>query len=175
MQEYLLTMTGPDKPGIVASLAGIVSNHDGNWLESRLMRLGGTFSGILRIELAEPSTGPFEGEVAAFMKDAGYEHVLKKVQESRAPEEGPTVNLNLSGQDHPGIVHAIFQALQEMGANVEELRTGLEAAPWSGTPVFQASARIRLPQPISLDSLQARLEEITGDLLVEVSLQEEAP
>lgn len=174
MQEFLLTMTGPDKTGMVASLAGIVSSHDGNWLESRMMRLGGTFSGLLRIELDQASAGPFEGEVAGFMKAAGYQYVLEPVQASPSGDEGPTVHLNLSGQDHPGIVHGIFRALQEVGANVEELRTGMEAAPWSGTPVFTASARIRLPQPVTLDSLQARLEAIATDLLVEVSLQEEA-
>lgn len=172
MQEYLLTMTGPDKTGIVANLAGVVSNHGGNWLESRMMRLGGTFSGILRMELDEASRPSFEAEVTTFMKATGYQHLLEPVQESPSAEEGPTVHLNLSGQDHPGIVHGIFQALQALGANVEELRTGLEAAPWSGTPIFNASARIRLPQAVSLDALQTRLEDIASDLLVEVNLQE---
>jgi len=35
----------------VDSLAGIVADHGGNWLESRMSRLGGQFAGILRVQV----------------------------------------------------------------------------------------------------------------------------
>jgi len=47
----VMTMIGPDRPGLVDAVAGLVAEHDGNWLESRMSRLGGHFAGILRLEV----------------------------------------------------------------------------------------------------------------------------
>jgi glycine cleavage system regulatory protein len=47
----VMTIIGPDRTGLVESVARVVADHGGNWLESRMSRLGGEFAGILRIEL----------------------------------------------------------------------------------------------------------------------------
>ena len=47
----VMTIIGPDRTGLVESVARVVAEHGGNWLESRMCRLGGEFAGILRIEL----------------------------------------------------------------------------------------------------------------------------
>src|SRR2546429_5453896 len=49
--SLVMTVIGRDKPGLVDSLAGIVAEHGGNWLESRMSRLGGQFAGILRVQV----------------------------------------------------------------------------------------------------------------------------
>ncbi|HTO02243.1 MAG TPA: ACT domain-containing protein, partial [Opitutus sp.] len=35
-----MTVIGPDRPGLVQLLAGRIADHGGNWLESRMCRLG---------------------------------------------------------------------------------------------------------------------------------------
>src|SRR3954447_10262175 len=52
MSQRMLVMTviGEDRPGLVESVARVVAEHGGNWLESRMSRLGGQFAGILRVE-----------------------------------------------------------------------------------------------------------------------------
>ena len=47
----VMTIIGPDRTGLVESVARVVAEHGGNWLESRMCRLGGEFAGILRIEI----------------------------------------------------------------------------------------------------------------------------
>ena len=47
----VLTVIGTDRPGLVESIAAVVAAHGGNWLESRMARLGGQFAGIVRIEV----------------------------------------------------------------------------------------------------------------------------
>ena len=52
MTTYLvLTIIGEDRPGIVESLAEIISDHSGNWLESSMSQLAGKFAGILRVSV----------------------------------------------------------------------------------------------------------------------------
>ena len=43
----VMTIIGPDRTGLVESVARVVADHGGNWLESRMSRLGGEFAGIL--------------------------------------------------------------------------------------------------------------------------------
>ena len=171
MKDVMLTLIGPDATGIVARTAAIVEKRGGNWLDSRMIRLGGYFSGILRISLPEGELAAFGEEAGSFLKEAGFQFAIQPAELAVAETPGAVAKLELSGQDHPGIVHAIFSAFRKSGVNVEELSTGLQAAPWSGTPVFEARARLRVPDGVSLDDLQANLEALAADLMVEVNLQ----
>jgi glycine cleavage system regulatory protein len=171
MNEVLLTLIGPDTTGIVANLARIAAGHRGNWLDSRMMRLGGSFSGILRIALPEEDVGGFSAEASRFLEEAGFQCSIQPAPAAEAAAEGTVAELQLSGQDHPGIVHRIFDVFRQAGVNVEELSTGLQAAPWSGTPVFEAKARLFVPGSVSLDELQGQLESLAGDLLVEIQFR----
>src|SRR5215472_382197 len=55
MTDLVLTLIGPDRPGLVDAVAAIIRAHGGNWLESRMARMGGKFAGILRAELPADS------------------------------------------------------------------------------------------------------------------------
>ena len=47
----VMTVISPDRTGLVESIARTVAEHGGNWLESRMCRLGGEFTGILRVDI----------------------------------------------------------------------------------------------------------------------------
>ena len=51
MTDLVLTLLGPDRPGLVELVAGVIAAHGGNWLESRMSHLAGKFAGILRAEI----------------------------------------------------------------------------------------------------------------------------
>ena len=42
----VMTIIGPDRTGLVESVARVVAGHGGNWLESRMCRLGGEFAPV---------------------------------------------------------------------------------------------------------------------------------
>jgi glycine cleavage system regulatory protein len=171
MKDVMLTLIGPDKTGIVAHLAAIAGKHDGNWLDSRMIRMDGYFSGIVRVSLPIETLSQFGKEVGQFMEQEGFQYAIQAAEPEVDQPQGNTAELELSGQDHPGIVHAIFDACKQNGINVEELTTGLQAAPWSGTPVFEAKARVRIPDTVSEDDLKASMEALAADLMVEVELK----
>jgi glycine cleavage system regulatory protein len=170
MKDVMLTLIGPDATGIVARMAALVEANGGNWLDSRMIRMGGYFAGILRIALPDESLSSFGGAVFKFMKETGYQYSIQPADLEAQAAAGSPAELSLSGQDHPGIVAAIFKVFQQSGVNVEELGTGLQPAPWSGTPVFEAKARLSIPQGVSPGQLRARLEALAADLMVEVEL-----
>jgi glycine cleavage system regulatory protein len=49
--SLVLTLIAADRTGLVESVARVVAECGGNWLESRMCKLGGEFAGILRIEI----------------------------------------------------------------------------------------------------------------------------
>src|SRR5687767_1257520 len=51
LATLVMTVIGADRPGLVQMVASRVADHGGNWLESRMCRLGGQFAGILRVEV----------------------------------------------------------------------------------------------------------------------------
>lgn len=57
--------------------------------------------------------------------------------------------------------------------NVERLSTEVRPAPMSSEPLFHADALLALPLTLSLEDLQARLESLADDLMVELRLRPE--
>lgn len=170
MQRALvMTVIGEDRPGLVESVAAIVAEHGGNWLESRMSRLGGQFAGILRVEVATDR----EASLLAALKrleTRGLSLVVQSDRTAAAPANARLSSLNIVGQDRPGIVRQISGTLARHGINVEELETECASAPMSGEALFKAHARLSIPANCDTAALREDLEKIAADLIVEISL-----
>jgi glycine cleavage system regulatory protein len=166
----VLTVIGADRPGLVEKVAGLVAQHGGNWLESRMCRLGGQFAGIVRV--SAPAAGRSDlARALAALGTAGLRVEVFADDASAAPVAGPEARLELVGQDRPGIVRQIAATLAARGVNVEELATECVSAPMSGEPLFQAKLRLRLPPACGLAELRLELERIAADLQVDVTVE----
>ncbi|GFM78815.1 hypothetical protein PSCICM_46340 [Pseudomonas cichorii] len=64
--------------------------------------------------------------------------------------------------------------LTGQGVNVESLITDITPAPMSSELLFHADAVLGVPLNLSLDDLQARLETLADDLMVELVLKTES-
>jgi glycine cleavage system regulatory protein len=166
----VLTLISPDRTGLVESVARAVADHGGNWLESRMCRLGGEFAGILRVEIPAEKKSAL---IAALQKLQS--HGLQIVIRDDAPvaaAAGRQTKLEIVGADRPGIVREITSALARAGVNVEEFSSEVSSAPMSGETLFKATARLQLPEGCNVAALKKDLEKIAADLLVDVSLAE---
>lgn len=168
MQFYLiLTVLGSDRPGLVRSLADTVARHGGNWLESRMARLAGQFAGIVRIECPAANADALLLELQA----PGIPGLTIQAARESAVEtpRRRTLNVEVVGNDRPGIVRELTAAIAGAGGNVEELTTGLESAPMSGHPMFRARGVISILENAQEDVLTAAIESLGGDLTVDVT------
>jgi len=166
----VMTIIGPDRTGLVESVARVVAEHGGNWLESRMCRLGGEFAGILRIEI------PAEKKSALLAALQKLQHNgLQVVVRDGAPVSvaaGRQTKLEIVGSDRPGIVRDITSALARANVNVEEFSSEVVSAPMSGETLFKAGVRLQLPERCDLAALKKDLEKIAADLQVDVSFAE---
>ena len=167
----VMTVIGRDRPGLVDSLAGLIAGHGGNWLESRMSRLGGHFAGILRIEAPDEQVAPLTTALRA-LEPQGLAVVVHPDQSVSGAQPGRLCRLEIVGQDRPGIVRQISHALAGHGVNVEELHTECASAAMSGETLFKAAAKLSLPAHCDVVELRRRLEKIAEDLIVDVSFEE---
>ncbi len=165
----VITLVGADRTGLVESVARVVAEHGGNWLESRMCRLGGEFAGILRIEIPTVKKSAL---LAGLQNISGLNVVVQPGQTVAVYASGRQIRLEIVGSDRPGIVHEITSALALAKVNVEEFSSEVSSAPMSGETLFKAGARLQLPEHCDLAALKKNLEKIAADLLVDVSLAE---
>jgi glycine cleavage system regulatory protein len=153
-------------------LSAVIAEHGGNWLESRMARLGGQFAGILRVELPVAR----KEQALAALRELTQEGLTVSVHEATAGQPGvtaPLVTLAVVGHDRPGIVRQISQVLAAHQVNVEELTTFTESAAMSGETHFHAAATVKLPATCTLVQLRQALEAIATDLMVDITVAPE--
>lgn len=168
MSLFVLSVVGSDRPGLTKALAAAVLTAGGNWLESHLSRLGGLYVGSVLVDLAADRVEGLNTAVRAV--DAhGLEVRIAPAVDNAAPS-GETPMFSLVGQDRPGIVNEVTAALSALGANIETFRTWISAEPHSGAALFNMEAHLRLPDSLKAAAVQAALEDISAEILVDIAL-----
>lgn len=162
--RILLTVMGADRPGLTEALAAAVLDAGGNWLESYLSRLGGKFVGSALVDLTPAGVERLRENLSKSVASALRIEIVPADEEI---EEGEAVELSLTAQDRPGIVHEISGVLARLGANIVELETRTDPSAWSGAEMFHARTRLTLPEGLTRAALQAALEALSGDLMVD--------
>jgi glycine cleavage system regulatory protein len=166
----VMTIISPDRTGLVEAIARAVAAHGGNWLESRMCRLGGEFAGILRLEIPAAKKSALLDALQKLQQN-GLQILIRADQSTSAAASGKPAKLEIIGGDRPGIVREITSALARAGVNVEEFSSAVVSAPMSGETLFKAEARLQLPGSCDLAALKNDLEKIAADLLVDVSFE----
>lgn len=168
--SLVLTILGEDRPGLVDSIAQVVAEHGGNWVESRMAHLAGQFAGILRVEVNAEQAQPLT-KALKDLTGAGLESVVHPDRAAPVDKKAPSVRLSLVGQDRPGIIREISHVLAAHGVNVEELSTECTNAPTTGQALFRASAQLQLPAHVTAESLREALEQVASDMMVDLTLE----
>ncbi len=174
LATLVMTVIGPDRPGLVQLLAACVADQGGNWLESRMCHLGGQFAGIVSVEAPADRADDLRRALQR-LEAQGLRVIVHAEREPARRAEGPVVGLEIVGQDRPGILRQVSAVLVAHLANVEELSSERVDAPMGGGILFRARATILVPDPARLPALRADLEKIAADLMVDVRLHPADP
>ncbi len=169
-KTYVLTALSHDRPGVVEQLAQVVADHSGNWIDSAMARLGGEFAGILRVTVPDESVIALEKALFDLANDGIT--VLWQHDETRPTGPGRAARIELTGQDHTGIVRDVSHVLTEHGVSVDRLDTSIFSGSMSGEAMFSAVADINLPDSLDVGDLRDALELIANDIMVDIELKE---
>lgn len=157
-----------DQPGIVNTLSNTIQKHEGNWLESRLSHLGGLFSGLISVNIADSNVKALEQALLA-LKTEGI--LVNQFSEEKSSPTENTQRLELIGPDRKGIVQEVSQALAAEGINILKMRTTISSAPMSGEQLFNAD--ILFSSESDNATLYEKLDAIADKLTLDSAISEQ--
>jgi len=169
----VITIAGPDRPGLVNLISDRATAHGANWLESRMANLAGQFAGIVLLKVPAANVE----ELARSIGELETQGLRVTVLRGAATSAGSTrrLHLELLGQDRPGIVRDISGALARHGVSIDELVTDCVSGSMSGENLFRARAQLQVPMAVETRVLRGELEDLADDLMVDVTLDEITP
>src|SRR5512138_2279357 len=112
----VMTIIGKDRTGLVESVARLIADHGGNWLESRMCRLGGEFAGILSASAPEDRVEALVNSLDD-LKSEGLTVIIQRDDAMPSRDLTRSATLNLIGDDRPGIIYQIAAALAHQRIN----------------------------------------------------------
>ena len=167
--SLVVTVIGPDRPGIVSALSAQAQRFGANWAASRMASLAGQFAGKVPPENAEA--------LAAALRDlesSDLRVVIVRGEGAPVPAGRRAVTLELVGQDRPGIVRDLSASLAERGVSIEELHTEIVSGAMSAEHLFKVKALLLVPKSVSNDALRRGLEALANEMMVDIALGEDA-
>lgn len=167
-KSLVLTICAHDRPGIMSRVSQIVSNNNGNWLESRMIRLAGQFAGVVRVECDAAAAR----QLATCLESLADEGISVETHGGEASSGSPytrCLKVDIHGNDRPGIITQLTRAISHAGANIEELNSSIKSAAMCGHPIFHASGVVCLPDSVNDEELISAVEDLSDDLSVEIS------
>jgi glycine cleavage system transcriptional repressor len=170
-KNFVITLTGSDRVGIVDSVAEILVNVDGNVETSRMARLGGEFAMLMLVSVEEKKLGKLEQSVMS-LREQGFQVTTKQTELNIEQKYAGWLpyQIEVHGADHEGIVHKVAHYLTERGINIETMDTGIVPAPMSGTLFFSMNAVVVVPPTLSKKDWQADLDDVADHLNVEIKV-----
>ena len=169
MATLVLNVFGDDRPGLVDAVAEVIDNHGGSWDKSYMAELGGKFTGIVAVTVADGSAAALSDALAG-LADSGLEITVHEASEEEPDTDHREMRFELFGQDHPGIIHDLSHALAQSLVSIVELSTETEPAPMGSGQLFRATATIDVPNSLSAGELRTMLDQLEKSLSVDIDL-----
>lgn len=165
--SLVITVIGPDRPGLVSRLSDVAQKFGANWEESRMASLAGQFAGMVHFEVQAAQS---DALAAAFRQLEGAGLQILVAQSGGATASGPVrrVRLELVGHDRPGIVRDLSAALAKLGVSIDELHTQVASAAMSGDELFKVKALLAVPAEVSNATMRQALEDLANEMMVDL-------
>ncbi|MEM1445546.1 MAG: ACT domain-containing protein [Planctomycetota bacterium] len=176
MPHLILSVLGPDRPGLVGALSATVRDHHGNWLESRMAKLAGQFAGVVRVDVSEDEVGRLDDALKGLAQQ-GLVVTVNRDADGTATAGTATpprqLHVGMLGLDRPGVVRDLAHALAVRGLNITELTSRVRSAPMSGELLFEAQVTLAAPNDADVDGLREQLEQLAEQLDMDLAFETE--
>jgi glycine cleavage system regulatory protein len=168
--SIVLTVIADDQPGVIQAVSSVLKNHGGSWTQSSMSSLAGQFAGILLASVPSDKTDACLAELHG-LESRGMHIIAHASGGETATGKTHEYELELVGNDRPGIVHDITTVLANHKVNVHNLETTVESASMGGGELFKATAQLVVPESADIDALESELEDMANDLMVDIRFE----
>lgn len=173
--SLVITMIGPDRPGIVSAISDKAVEFGANWTDSVMANFAGQFAGVAHLMVASEKSEALRAALLSL--DSPGMRITVALGDGAKSAIAPAVRhlkLDLVGNDHPGIIHRISSQLAGQGISIEKLQTEVVNGAFTGEQMFQMKARLAVPMALGNDELRTGLESLANELMVDISMDDGA-
>ncbi len=167
-KTWVLSLICEDEPGRVETLAKVISDHGGNWQESRMAHMAGKFAGIVKVSVPNEQATELH---KALMSLNEMQLVIDEASKQQDSSPQRTFSFSALGNDRPGIVHEIAQAFAQHSINLDELHTDYTSAPHTGEALFRAQGELHVPDSVDSDRVIEHLDDIADELGIDIDIE----
>jgi glycine cleavage system transcriptional repressor len=171
LNYLVISALGQDHPGIVNRLAGAISEHDCNIVDSRMAVLGGEFAAMLLVEGRWNTLAKIERALPALEKALDMKILAKRTEGNPASRQLLPYLVEVVAMDHPGIVHQLADFFASRAINIQDLSTHTYAAPHTGTPMFAVHMSIGIPNQLHIGTLREEFVDYCDALNLDAILE----
>ena len=169
MHSLVITIVGPDRPGLVRALSEQATEFGANWTDSVMANFAGQFAGIVHLQVPANRSDDLQSALRAIDSDNLHIQVVRADgQAAQVPSR--RITLALVGHDRPGIIQSIATRLAEHGVSIDTMKTHIASGAMSGEQMFHLDARLTIPGGLDTEQLQAGLEGLANELMVDITL-----
>ena len=170
--SLVITLLGDDRPGLVNMLSDLMVTHNANWADSQMANMLGKFAGILHVHVSPENIEGLTQSLQNLHNEDNQLRVLVDVISGHTHDTDSRVfDIELTGQDRPGIIDEITSVLANLDVNVEHMATEQREASMSNEIYFFAHLSLRLPASSDIDAVQDALEELSDQLMVDIDFE----
>jgi len=170
--SLVVTVMGPDRPGIVSLLSDRAQRYGANWAASRLANLAGEFAGMVHFEVPRENADALATALRG-LESSGLRVNIAKSDGAGVPAGLRGVELELVGDDRVGIVSNLTRMLAARGISIENIHTEIAGNAASGKQTFKVAAHLLVPAALSSDELQRELGVLANEMMVDIALGEQ--
>lgn len=167
MTALVITLIGPDRPGVVRALSDKAAEHGANWTDSVMANFAGQFAGIVHLQVPAGNSGALLAALRSLESDQLHIQVAQADDGAAAPAPR-RIRLSLVGHDRPGIIHSIATRLATQGVSIDTMKTHIASGAMSGEQMFHLEAQLAAPADLDPDALRQGLESLANELMVDI-------
>ena len=169
MDKLIISVTGRDRPGIIAAVSRVLLDHDCNLENVSQTILQNVFGALFLVSKPDPlDMMTLQSVLERELNDFGLDvHVARFDPGGPEPEvaAGEPFVITATGPDRKGLVYAITRVLADYGINVTNLQAAFHGGEYS--MIFQ----VEVPASANLPGLVRDLEASSADAGLEINIQ----
>ncbi len=171
MKRYVIFTIGEDRPGIVASVSGVLYSFGCNIEDSSMTILKNQFAIILIVAVPEEvDINKLETKLKEEAQRLGLYFLIREITGEKQPPKWQTHCLiKIFGEDKTGIVHKVSSYLASLGVNISDMRTKISGR---DTKLYAMLIEAELPEGVEVDEVEKGLEKIAQELDVDIIVEE---
>lgn len=162
-RRAVVSTIGRDRPGIINELSELAADLDLNIDDSRMTGLGEEFAALMSLTGDEGALVAFEAKLKALAESKGFSCLFRLTGERETPAAALPYRVQLSAMDHPGIVYQVTGFFASRRINIQDLQTGTQRAPHTGTPLFNVAMTIEVPSSVKIRALRDAFERFCAE------------